>query len=163
MKFLEKDLEQIIWESDNQKLQERGLEINGKKFRQLRIGNYGIADLVTFTKPNYLPQCEYHEGYFEDGIITIYELKKDNISVSSFLQLLGYAKGIKTYLEKKKLSHRYNIEMILIGKEIDLNSTFCYLPNFLPNLTIYSYHYDLNGISFKDEGYYNLTETGFKL
>jgi hypothetical protein len=32
MHFLEKDLENIIWESDNEKLRERGFFINGKKY-----------------------------------------------------------------------------------------------------------------------------------
>ena len=50
MKFLEKDLEEIIWDAyKNDKLSlinNRGLFINGLIKRQLRIGNYGIADLV---------------------------------------------------------------------------------------------------------------------
>ncbi len=40
MKFLEKDLEQIIYSADKELLAQRGLEINGTLIRQLRIGNY---------------------------------------------------------------------------------------------------------------------------
>ena len=45
MTFLEKDLEQIIFETPKEKLQEKGLVIKGKLLRQIKIGNYGIADL----------------------------------------------------------------------------------------------------------------------
>ena len=47
MSFLEKDLEDIIFETDNDLLFEHGLFIDGQKKRQVRIGNYGIADLIT--------------------------------------------------------------------------------------------------------------------
>ena len=60
MKFLEKDLEQIIFESGRDSLRERGLSISGKLLRQLRIGNYGIADLVEFVRPQYeLPDRQF--------------------------------------------------------------------------------------------------------
>ena len=72
MKFLEKNLEDIIWEASNEKLQERGLNISGKKLRQLRIGNYGIADLVTFDRDYY--HTEYLHPFLN---ITVYELKKN--------------------------------------------------------------------------------------
>ena len=56
MKFLEKDLEEIIFETSNKELNERGLFVYGKKYRQLRIGNYGVADLVVVDRtPNYAP------------------------------------------------------------------------------------------------------------
>jgi hypothetical protein len=50
MNFLEKNLEDIIFETHENKLRDRGLEISGKKLRQLRIGNYGIADMITYTR-----------------------------------------------------------------------------------------------------------------
>lgn len=45
--FLEKTLEDIIFETSNDDLKERGLWICGNKKRQVKIGNYGIADLIT--------------------------------------------------------------------------------------------------------------------
>jgi len=53
MKFLEKDLEEIIFNADMKDLPEKGLHFTGVIKRQLRIGNYGVADLVTFTKGSY--------------------------------------------------------------------------------------------------------------
>ena len=76
MKFLEKDLENIIWESDNEKLREKGLEIYGKKFRQIRIGNYGVADLITVDR-----RKDCFDGNFLD--ITVYELKKEKAGISA--------------------------------------------------------------------------------
>lgn len=82
MKFLEKDLEDIIFNADNESLQSRGLEIRGFKKRQLNIGNYGIADIVTFERSNYIDEeyAEYVGGENKTHsrpIITVYELKKN--------------------------------------------------------------------------------------
>ena len=76
MKFLEKDLEQIIYESSNKLLREKGLNIRGKKYRQLRIGNYGIADIISVRR---YEDCLY---------INIYELKKSKNTAYLFHQLL---------------------------------------------------------------------------
>ena len=96
MNFLEKDLEQIIYEADKELLAEKGLRVNGKLLRQVRIGNYGIADLVSIRRP----YQDTFFGYQEKGLITIYELKKENISVSAFLQAIGYARGIMRWMEQ---------------------------------------------------------------
>jgi len=171
MKFLEKDLEQIIYDADKELLAEKGLYINGKLKRQLRIGNYGIADLVEFRRPYYHP-------YFNNmikGEIIVYELKQDKIGISAFLQALGYIKGIKTYLEEKGISDKYHYSIKLIGKEIDNNSTFVYLTDFLDldtcethidlesklSLCNYLYSYDFDGIKFKTVSGYNLINKGF--
>ena len=159
MTFLEKDLEQIIYDADKELLAEKGLCINGKLFRQLRIGNYGIADLVTHKRP-------YFHSYFNGlckGEITVYELKQNKIGISTFLQALGYLKGIKHYLKNRNLEYNYNYRIVLIGNEIDLNSTFIYLNDFVNwddnenlinsisefHLELYKYSYEFNGINFK--------------
>lgn len=171
MKFLEKDLEEIIYNADKLLLCEKGLNINGKLKRQLRIGNYGIADLVEFRRPFYHTYC----NEFFKGEIIVYELKQDKIGISAFLQALGYLQGIKTYLYNRGLSEHYNYSIKLIGKEIDLNSTFCYLTDFLSNetdstslyeysifsLCCYKYDYTIDGIKFKRISDYNLTDNGF--
>lgn len=171
MKFLEKDLEEIIYNADRNKLSETGIYDFGKFYRQLRIGNYGIADIVSIQRPY------YHTGYKKNtkGLITIYELKKDKVSVSCFFQALGYLKGIKTYLEKKNKEHLFNFSICLIGKEVDLNSTICYLPSIFDidisetlideesrvSVDILTYNYDIDGISFNSCYGYNLSNKGF--
>lgn len=169
MEFLEKDLETIIWESDKNKLTERGLEIRGVLKRQLRIGNYGVADLVSFDK-------QFHDYY--DGtrqpclLITVYELKKDMIGVSAFLQAVGYCKGIKTYLNKKKSSLRFRFEIVLIGKSIDTLNQFTYLEDMLENysdqsygkihtIDFYTYNYGVEGLNFQHKSGYDLIDKGF--
>lgn len=171
MKFLEKDLEEIIYNADKDLLSEKGLLIDGRLKRQLRIGNFGVADLVEFRRPRY---DSFHEMKVK-GEIIVYELKQNKIGISAFLQALGYIQGIKSYLSEKGVEEHYNYTIKLIGKEIDINSTFCYLPNFLPrfkriisiydysifSLCCYTYDYDVDGIKFKRIYGYNLTNKGF--
>ena len=165
MEFLEKDLESIIWESNNEKLQVKGLNVSGKKYRQLRIGNYGIADLVTI-------QRDYHEvekilPYLN---ITVFELKKDKAGISAFLQALKYCKGIKTYLEDYKPNIYFKLNIVLCSKKIDTESDYIYLcdlisgsddSNLLNSLTNYSFSFSIDGINFKEEKGYNLINKGF--
>ena len=167
MKFLEYDLEEIIQMSDRKKLKERGLYVQGKMYRQLRIGNYGVADLVTFTRPKYI-----FDGIIEPGCITIYELKKDSISVSAFIQAIGYARGIQRYLMEKSflLSDNMSIKIVLIGRTIDINSTFVFLPEIINNsnceysfqLEMLKYSYNVEGLLFSEISGYKLNNEGFK-
>lgn len=171
MKFLEKDLEEIIYNADRCKLAEKGLVDYGKFYRQLRIGNYGIADIVSVSRPYY---NEHFKKHFK-GLITIYELKKDKISVSSFFQALSYLKGIKTYLEYKNKSNLFNFEICLIGNELDLSSSVCYLSDifdvdvtdveiYLESVTkvqLLKYDFDIDGLIFNECYDYNLPNKGF--
>ena len=117
MEFLEKDLEEIIFEADRNDLIERGLNIRGKLFRQLKIGNYGIADLVEVSR---FRKDGWHEGsQIEPRLfITVYELKKDKIGISAFLQALGYLKGIRQYLRVRKPNIEFILHIVLIGREM---------------------------------------------
>lgn len=171
MKFLEKDLEQIIYDADKELLAEKGLRINGTLKRQVRIGNYGICDLMTHERPYYNP---YHKN-IRKGVITVYELKQDKIGISAFLQALGYLQGIKTFLSNKKLDYNYNYKIVLVGKELDLVSTYCFITDFINDFDFdnhidsdckflvenYTYSFDINGIKFKEQSGYNLNNKGF--
>jgi hypothetical protein len=178
MNFLEKDLEQIIYEADKELLAEKGLRVNGKLLRQVRIGNYGIADLVSIERPYYHTYFEFHCK----GTITIYELKKENISVSAFLQAVGYVKGIMRWMEQHPKNieiistSNYDINIVLIGKNIDKKSEFLYLADLLNtdnlgdnslldsfnlSLEMFTYDYDFNGINFTKIENYKLMNEGF--
>jgi hypothetical protein len=170
MKFLEKDLEQIIFESGRDSLDEKGLPITGKLFRQLRIGNYGIADLVEFTRP-------FYDGpgrkFFIAGQITIYELKKEQIGIGAFLQALHYAKGIQRYLEIKGKQDKYVVNVVIVGKQLDTSGAFCFIPELLSfnsdavdefgngRITFYTYDYTIDGLEFKESPRYKLINEGF--
>lgn len=164
MKFLEKDLEQIIFESGMDSLNERGLPIAGKMFRQMKIGNYGIADLITVERPitEIVPEIG---KMIHPGVITIYELKRDKISIGAFLQLIRYTRGVLSYLEIKKLRKWFTIRIVLIGKTIDLSGSFCYLPDILSSndcqIDFYSYEYGINGMYFQEHKNYILKQEGF--
>lgn len=164
MNFLEKDLEQIIWESDNEKLKEKGLFISGKKYRQLRIGNYGISDIITIRR---VWNFDYNYSFLE---ITIHEYKKEKIGISAFLQAVGYCKGIQTYLNDRKF-YKYTLNIVLCGKNIDNSGNFIYITDLIGNynydfgiinnIYFYTYSYSLNGLHFKKEENYNLINKGF--
>jgi len=161
MKFLEKDLEEIVFNSCRFSLEERGLSVPRFKKRQLRIGNYGIADIVGL-------HVEYdYDGYGSDRyIIDVFELKQDKISMSAFLQSVRYAKGISSYLSKRfKLRHSPYIRITLIGKDIDTTSDFIYLPEILESekfsVSFLTYSYEFNGINFKEHNNYSLVNEGF--
>lgn len=171
MEFLEKDLEQIIYESGSEQLLEKGLYVYGKRKRQLKIGNYGVADMVTIVRPNY--NFTFKEAY--KGIITVYEFKKDKVSVSTFLQAIRYLKGIQRYLESRGKMELYNYQIVLVGREMDLSSSFSYLTDMISSnlyevgindenkfsLDVYTYKYKIDGLEFEREADYKLIEEGF--
>jgi len=171
MDFLEKDLEDVIFNSDRDTLCDRGLRVDGVLKRQVRIGNYGIADLVTYEKPSYFG---FGKGHWK-GMITVYELKNKNINIHTLLQAVNYLKGIQSFLELRGIKKHYNYRIILIGRSIDVSSSFIYLTDLVSTiyttsfvddptsfiLSYYTYSYDINGILFNKQYNYNLTNKGF--
>jgi len=159
MNFLEQDLEEIIFTTDCDELCDRGLYDTGQLFRQVKIGNYGIADLISFHRPYY-----NSSGERENGTIRIYELKRNLIDINAFLQAVRYARGIQRRIEKKK-HYPYNIEIVLIGKKMDKKSPFCFLPELITAdsfyLTYYTYNYEADGIKFHNETNYCMSNEGF--
>ena len=160
MNFLEKDLEDIIWESDKEKLDQRGLPIYGKLIRQLNIKGYGIADLVEWSIQK--------DPYSRTLNVTIYELKKDKIGISALMQSIYYARGIQRYLEFRLKNLKFTINIVLIGSSLDLTGSFCYLPDLICNdcsygllntIQYYTYDYKIDGIYFEQSyGYISLSE-----
>lgn len=160
MNFLEKDLEEIIFNTPSGVLLERGLPIFGLKKRQLRLGKYGIADLVTIERDS-----TSWEKFF---LITIYELKKDKIGISSFFQILSYAKAIKHYLEDVRGIDNFKIKLVLIGRELDTTGSLCYIPELFCSdissnalgqvceVDFYTYNFDINGFNFKSHYGYGI-------
>jgi len=154
MKFLEKDLEQIIFETSEHDLDERGLFVPGKRLRQVNIGNYGIADMITY----------YRNPFDKEIVITVFELKKDFITPDAFLQAIRYCKGIREYLKHRDFnSFEYEIKynIVLVGSDIEDKSGFIYLTDFFENISFYTYSYKFDGIFFKEENGYHLIKSGF--
>lgn len=161
MTFLEKNLEDIIFTSDNDLLSERGLGISGKKIRQLKIGNYGIADLITYQRPSYHKRnIDGGGGWHEELFINIFELKQNVVNVNTVLQAVRYGTGIKHYFRNKP-NLQIDFCITVVGKYIDLNSDFIYLSNFMPNLNVFTYDYKIDGIYFEEHREYKLIKSGF--
>jgi hypothetical protein len=171
MYLLETDLEEIIFYSDRQELSERGLDVKGELRRQLRIGNYGVADLVSFERA-YIDFTKKRPFLH----VTIYELKKDKIGISAFLQAVKYSKGIKSYLKRRKPDMLTSFSIVLIGSDVDNSGSMCYLPDLLDhtlsttiplgnlcNVDFYEYKYNLKGVNFQCSSEYNLINDGFNL
>lgn len=158
MNFLEKDLEEIIYHADKKLLADRGLTITGKLKRQLKIGNYGICDLVEISKDEKIE-------------INIIELKQNEINVNSFMQAIGYLRGAIDFLERKRnynlrsIRKNYCFAITLIGRKINFNDNFCYLTKCLNSdtftLRVYTYDYDIDGIIFNEHDNYSLIDNGF--
>jgi len=149
MDFLEKDLEDIIFNTPNEKLFDRGLAIHSGsvKLRQVNIGNYGICDLISYKRTN-----EYLQ-------IQLFELKKNVIDINTFNQVCRYARGIQHYLKNRGVKNV--IEIILIGKQINKNDSLLYFQNLFSNVCIYTYEFDFDGISFISHQDYILNNPGF--
>ncbi len=158
MNLLEKDLEEVIFNTSREKLYDRGLPVFGKMVRQLKLGKYGILDLLTVTR-NVAPWEKFLT-------FTIYELKKDTIGVSAFFQSVAYAKAIQEFMKTYRPNIFFNIEICLIGKSIDTTGSFCFLPDLfsytepfhiqgqVTNVSFYTYHFSIDGFSFKEHSGY---------
>lgn len=148
MDFLEKTLEDIIFNTPNYLLNIRGLPIYGIKKRQIKVGNYGIIDLITFKR--------------EDGIfnINLFELKRGEISCSTFWQSVRYKKGIINYMDSIGFSFPFRINIILIGSSVSTDGEFAFLPEIL-NIKFYKYNYEFDGVHFEPIKDYKLTDEGF--
>jgi hypothetical protein len=183
MKFLEKSLEDIIYETENSKLNHRGLSIEGRKYRQVKLGNYGISDIITFEKPVFINRNEYlrstKEDYYNIPVFTIYELKKDIVNYDTLIQSINYYKGLLSWFNKSNIFNNVkfydsdkgdNIEkdeitmnIVMIGRKIDCKGSFSFIPEVFNNIKIYTYDYNFDGIYFKEEYGYALIDEGFNL
>ncbi|OYY99544.1 MAG: hypothetical protein B7Y37_13720 [Sphingobacteriia bacterium 28-36-52] len=153
MNVLEKELEDILFEHIDsfEVLYERGFEhYCQRKYRQVNLGDYGVADIIGIN--------DFESEVHREIVVNIYELKKEEISVTTFLQAIRYAKALKILLENSIKDAEFHYNIILIGKRISISSDFVYLPDFYENLHIYTYKIDFNkGIYFNKEEGYKLT------
>ena len=160
MDFLEKNLEDILYDAFRCSESVNHLFMCGLEcyypaltLRQVRIGNYGIADLVTIS--------------LVERKIRVFELKRDNIGVGALLQASKYKRGINRYLYESGRDNLlcFDIEIILIGKRYE-NSEWLYLfANGLDGVSLYTYKYGLNGLSFEQHEfeYIRLVDEKFNL
>jgi len=147
MKFLEKDLENIIYDAaqtniGREKLRERGLDLHGVTFRQVDLGDYGIADLVNI-----------HVERSETGTywrFSIIELKKGKIDINAVMQACRYKTALREFVLKHFDASDYSVSfnIVMIGDSIEKDNDFVFLYNFLRDVKIYTYDYKLSGLFF---------------
>jgi hypothetical protein len=153
MNILESEIEDLI--SENLKtiegknlLYRRGLhfvDIYDKFYRQVKLGNYGRLDLAGV-------RYDYIDRSYNVSVI---EIKKDEINTQTMLQAIRYCKGIESMFSKYQVE--INFQIFLIGKSVCKND-FCYIPDFIHNVNLYTYKIDLqNGLSFNAQHGYKLT------
>lgn len=160
--FLEKDLEQILFETDQSRFTKRGLSVfkYEKIFRQVNFGGYGIADLITVLSiPKEEALYRSGENVNRGFIITIYELKQKQINISSLLQASRYFKAIIEVLEFFDISKSHiEYRVCLIGSTIDTSNEFIYLTDLFPNLSVFTYSYKFDGIYFERRSNHSLID-----
>jgi hypothetical protein len=146
----ERELENFLMEPGN--LQHIEIPEGGeeRKYRQLNLGDYGIADIVVIT-----PEVRPLDGI--DYLIHVIELKKDEIGPSTITQASRYVAGIKHYLGQI-MGHKLRIEyqISIVGRSLQ-DGDWWFLNGFLNNISIWTYDLDLEtGISFLQHDLYGI-------
>lgn len=147
MKFLEKSLEQIIYE-DPFYCFENGLdllEIDGQIHRQLCLKPHGIADLVVF----------HYIGPDAPGgdilSVQIIECKRDVVNAATFAQAARYKLALSRILGSRQPGISIIYSILLIGRRVDWSGELDYMcANEFP-CNVYTYDYKADGIAFKSE------------
>jgi hypothetical protein len=91
-------------------------------YRQVDLGAYGIADLLTFSND---PGCLD---------VTVIEVKKEFIDIKTFAQLSRYRKGLDIYF-KNILPGCFSINMIAVSTEIQMSDDSVWLSDLLSEYT----------------------------
>ncbi|GAB3303524.1 hypothetical protein [Hymenobacter tenuis] len=146
MRFIEKDLETIIWEDPDFCL-DRGLSIEPcwhTRYRQLNLTPFGIADLVYL---GWVP--------LENALrVQIIECKKDRIDTATYLQAKRYQTALSHIVEGiPAMTRGYEIrdiqyDVYLIGRQVEKNIDFVNLLTLDSNAHVFTYEYKADGIHF---------------
>lgn len=168
MDFLEQNLEDIVFNTPANKIISRGFTSylnDAHTYRQLRLGNYGVCDIVQFSRScEHLEECPGY--YYTQHVIDVHviELKKGDIDIDALIQAVRYCKGVLEYIEDVRgLECKVQFSVSLVGSKIN-TSDFVYMSELLQEdnfcLNFFTYKYDFDGISFKSDGGYRLTNSG---
>ena len=153
----EKELEDYIFNSATNNLYN---PITGEGidsiYRQVDLGSYGIADLLTFS---------YEPGYLE---VTVIELKKEIIDIKTMAQLSRYHKALRKYFDGNYPTKPVSIRLIAVSTQINQGDDSVWLNDYLSDHSDFSAFlcdFDLNdGVSFSQtKGWYKKNEEFTKL
>lgn len=160
MKFLEKDLETIIYENKN-RLGTKGLNLDfhpcttTKLLRQVRLGCYGVADLVHLEVFNREKDPNRTKAPQKKRVVlvTVIECKLNVIDINAYAQAKRYITAIKQYVKQHRLHNTQVLyRSILIGNEVCTKGDFAFVHSNDTTCDIYTYRYGFNGIEFTRDG-----------
>jgi len=158
MKFLERDLEGIIVGTDQVFLQERGLDLIDYEliFRQVNLGSYGVADIVTVSYKNYGKD----EKFFD---VRVFELKQNVINADTITQCARYMQGVKSFIATHIKNNKRQIKVtgVVIGSSFDANNNIEFLLQNIEGIDGFTYDYRYDGIYFTGIGGYYLRNEKF--
>jgi hypothetical protein len=154
MKFLEKDLEDLIY-NHSDRMEDKGLDLNRYKsggpvlFRQVNLGSYGIADLINV-------EIIFNDDWKNDRhnkrrwiVINVIECKQGVIDVNAYMQAKRYVSGVKALYDKHNLKNTHlETHITLIGSDIQQNGDFVYAYSLDFKCSIYTYKYGVDGLEF---------------
>ncbi len=124
-----------------------------KEFQQLKIGNYGITDLV---------RIDYDQK-IEHIKIQITELKKGSLNKDALFQICRYKKGFERLIEQMD-SDTYSFEFhgVLVGSSLEISTDFIYAAEQIDWLDLYTFDLSMeDGVTFKHEQGYKLRDECF--
>lgn len=134
MELLEREIEQLIIETPNEKLRERGLPVWGKKKKQVHLGSWGRADLICCGDIN----GEMHVGVFE--------LKKGMITVDAVVQLAQYTTVVREYMSLRFKDRTVYVVPYVIGRDFDHDAGMLF--SGIERLGLIKYSCDCEGLHF---------------
>tara|TARA_A100000171_G_scaffold52301_2_gene70006 strand:- start:1205 stop:1696 length:492 start_codon:yes stop_codon:yes gene_type:complete len=150
MQLLERELQQLIMETPNEKLRERGLEIYGKKRSEVVIGNYGRADIIASNIHRVKGKAIFN--------LTLFELKKAAIRMDALAQACRYKRGIESYMSKRFPESEVLVQIVLIGTELSDDMLWTQSCSYFD---CYKCLYDYEGIKFEHASDIVLINEGF--
>lgn len=155
MKFLEKDLETIIYENRDA-MYGRGLFICDHEImlRQFNLLDYGTADLIGI---KFIGRDIQRRKVI---YVTVYELKQEVVDASTLLQAYRYVEGIKHMIRNhyNLKNTRISYSVCLIGASVQKKGDFVLAMNNIPSACIFTYDYKFDGIHFTHEHGYSITK-----
>lgn len=130
--FLEKTLEDIIM-GNPEKCVERGFPAFYKNIkRQVRLPSAGIVDIMSW------------EIFDNELSVNIIELKKSEISISTYTQVIQY--GVDVLKATHSAFEKVNVQLYVVGSEI--SSDALNILSWGVNIHNVCYVYDYDGIRF---------------
>lgn len=134
--FLERTLEDIVF-NNRREIHLYGLpKFKNTAFRQVILPSGRKIDILGF---------EINNGHLD---FDIYELKKDIINIDSVCQAFNYFEEIKGLIRGHFKS--WSASIIMVGKRYEPISV---LEGMNIPVNVFTYEYELNGISFKKENH----------